>query len=198
MRTHSPIAPLVFLLSCSCVTFDADPYEKVGAGGVPGADDPDAQTDGIGGDVNPSPEPVPDSDAEPEPEPCPQSCNGGCAQGVCIIKCTGKSCDKELQVCPANHDCRVECEGESCHETSVSCAQNSCSVLCMGKDSCEKLELVCQSARCEMNCSGDQACKDATFNCSAGASCQSVLGCDAHAPSVSCDNSECDEAECDE
>jgi len=113
---------------------------------------------------------------------CPvEVCNGGCADGICTVDCSGtvnNPCPGSTIVCPEGFDCDVMCgTTPGCAGATILCPDTyDCNVLCAGEDTCAAVTVECSATgMCYLACSeAPGVCQGAHMTCGHN-SC--VAGC---------------------
>ncbi len=106
---------------------------------------------------------------------CPESCTGGCVDGVCVIDCNGLSdCQGHVLACPEGMPCRTECGGiSSCQHAQFQCAADApCDIQCTNTSSCQGSYVTCGAGACSVSCSGSPS-KVSSIQCGTSCSCES-------------------------
>ncbi len=128
-----------------------------------------------------------------EVAPCPDddddACTGGCADGVCRIRCEGKdACKDATKTCPPGLHCEVSCAGKSaCKAATFSCpAEHRCALSCDGDDACADAIVVGAAGPLSVVCGiGKSACDHLAVDCGVG-SCEVSCLAGGPRPQVSC------------
>lgn len=109
-------------------------------------------------------------EAPPAPEgACPPECDGGCADGLCTIRCEGGECKAQTITCPVGFDCVVDCstEDNACEGSSIDCpAAQACTVACgSGNKKCKNADIYCKDGPCRVECVGGDTCDGTDVFC---------------------------------
>jgi hypothetical protein len=154
----------------ACGGDDFEPGPKGGAGGEGGTIGPGGMI-GMGGSTLQPPDVTPCGESATPPDiPCPDVCSGGCADGVCLIDCSGEQSCNSIINCPEGLDCQVTCSGNfSCRYQIVCDDYYKCTVGCTAPGSCTGAEIVCgEIGDCHVTCAVGDACNNADITCGDG------------------------------
>ena len=130
-------------------------------------------------------------DPSPPGGECPAVCNGGCADGVCVIECTLNDCLGETISCPDGYACEVVCtEYGACTSATIDCPDTySCTVTCLEDWSCNNTTINCSDdGVCDLEC-GAMGCVGTQLNCGYDACSATCGGICLAEPTVACGSS---------